>query len=168
MEIKDARSLPSIAQEDLRQKAIKAVMDGKKQVEIAGILNVTRQAVGKWVSKFRREGEESLKAKRKGRPEGGKLLPWQAAQIVNALIDHHPEQLKLPFYLWTREAVAQLIEQRFGIRLSVWTVGRYWRDGDSLPRSQSGVPMSKTRRWCKTGWRRIIRYYSGKLKRKRL
>ena len=125
MEIKDARSLPSIAQEDLRQKAIKAVMDGKKQVEIAEILNVTRQAVGKWVSKFRKEGEESLKAKRKGRPEGGKLLPWQAAQIANTLIDRHPEQLKLPFYLWTREAVAQLIEQRFNIRFSVWTVGRY-------------------------------------------
>ena len=85
MEIKDARSLPSIVQEDLRQKAIKAVMDGKKQVEIAEILNVTRQAVGKWVSKFRKEGEESLKAKRKGRPEGGKLLPWQAAQIANTL-----------------------------------------------------------------------------------
>jgi transposase len=31
--------------------------------------------------------------------------------------------MKLPFYLWTREAVAQLIEQRFGIQLSVWTVG---------------------------------------------
>ena len=125
MEIKDARSLPSIAQEDLRQKAIKAVMDGKKQVEIAEILNVTRQAVGKWVSKYRTEGEESLKTKRKGRPEGGKLLPWQAAQIANTLIDRHPEQMKLPFYLWTREAVAQLIEQRFGIQLSVWTVGRY-------------------------------------------
>jgi hypothetical protein len=31
MEIKDARSLPSIAQEDLRQKAIKAVMDGENK-----------------------------------------------------------------------------------------------------------------------------------------
>ena len=97
MEIKDARSLPSIAQEDLRQKAIKAVMDGKKQVEIAEILNVTRQAVGKWVSKYRTEGEESLKAKRKGRPEGGKLLPWQAAQIANTLIDRHPEQTETSF-----------------------------------------------------------------------
>jgi transposase len=61
MEIKDARSLPSIAQEGLRQKAIKAVMDSKKQVEIAEILNVTRQAVGKWVSIFRTEGEESCR-----------------------------------------------------------------------------------------------------------
>ena len=40
-------------------------------------------------------------------------------------MDRCPEQLKLPFYLWTRKAVAQLIERRFGIRLSIWTVGRY-------------------------------------------
>ena len=125
MKIKDARSLPSIAQEDLRQKAIKAIIGGKKQVDVAKILGVTRQAVGKWVSMFRQEGDRSLKAKQRGRPKGGKLLPWQAAQIAKAVTDHHPEQLKLPFYLWTREAVAQLIEQRFGIRLSIWTVGRY-------------------------------------------
>jgi transposase len=41
------------------------------------------------------------------------------------VVDRYPEQLKLPFYLWTREAVAELIEQKFGIRLSIWTVGRY-------------------------------------------
>jgi transposase len=41
------------------------------------------------------------------------------------VVNHYPEQLRLPFYLWTREAVGQLIEQRFGIGLSVWTVGRY-------------------------------------------
>jgi len=125
VKITDARSLPSIAQEDLRQKAVKAVMDGKKQVEVAKILGVTRQAVGKWINKFRQGGNKSLKAKQKGRPRGGKLLPWQAAQIAKTVTDHYPEQLKLPFYLWTREAIAQLIEQRFGIRLSVWTVGRY-------------------------------------------
>ena len=125
MKIKDARSLPAIAQEDLRQKAIKAILDGKMQIEVADILGVTRQAVGKWVSKYRQGGEKSLKAKQKGRPKGGKLLPWQAAQIAKTVTDHHPEQLKLPFYLWTREAVAQLIERRFGIQFSIWTVGRY-------------------------------------------
>lgn len=53
------------------------------------------------------------------------MQPWQSAQIVKVVVDHHPEQLKLPYYLWTREAVAQLIRRRFGIKLSVWTVGRY-------------------------------------------
>jgi transposase len=125
MEVKDARSLPSVAQEDLRRKAIKAVMDGRKQVEVAKILGVTRQTVGTWVRKFREGGEKALKAKKRGRRKGGSLLPWQSAQVARAVIDHNPEQLKLPFYLWTREAVARLIEQRFGLRLSIWTVGRY-------------------------------------------
>ena len=39
-------------------------------------------------------------------------------------MDRCPDQLTLPFALWTREAVAQLIERRFGVRLSIWTVGR--------------------------------------------
>jgi transposase len=45
--------------------------------------------------------------------------------VVRLITDRCPDQLKLPFFLWTREAVRDLIEQRFGIRLSVWTVGRY-------------------------------------------
>ena len=123
MKTHDARSLPSIAQEDLRRKAINAVLDGKKQVEVAEVFGITRQAVGKWVKTYRKGGEKALKAKRRGRPKGGSLLPWQAAQIAKTVIHRHPEQLRLPFCLWTREGVGQLIEKRFGIRLSVWTVG---------------------------------------------
>ena len=64
MNLRDARSLPAIAQEDLRQKAIKAVLDGKKQVEVAKILGVTRQAVGEWVKTYREEGSRALKAQK--------------------------------------------------------------------------------------------------------
>lgn len=107
MKIQDARSLPSGAQAHIRRKAVKAVLDGEKQVEVAKIFGVTRQAVGKWVKAYREGGEKALKAKRRGRPGGGSLLPWQAAQIAKTVIDRLPEQLKLPFYLWTREAEAQ-------------------------------------------------------------
>lgn len=125
MKTQDARSLPSIAQEDIRLKAIQAVQNGAKQVEVADIFGVTRHAVGKWVKVYKEGGEKALKAKKRGRPKGGSLLPWQAAQIAKSVVDRCPDQLKLPFYLWTREAVAQLIENRFGIQLSVWTAGRY-------------------------------------------
>ena len=125
MERVDARSLSSSAQEHLRHLAVKAIVDGKKQNAVAKLLGVTPQTVCRWVKAYRRQGKEALKAKKKGRPPGGKLLPWQAAQIAKTVIDHHPEQLKLPFYLWTREAVSLLIKRRFGVHLSVWTVGRY-------------------------------------------
>ena len=68
-------------------------------------------------------------------------------------MDRTPDQLKLPFYLWTREAVAQLIERRFGIRLSIWTVGRYlarWSFTPQKPMSRSFEQKPKTvKHWLK-------------------
>lgn len=125
MKIPDARSLPTKAQEDIRRKAVKAVLGGKKQVEVAELFGVTRQAVGRWVKAHREGGEKALRRKKKGRPRKLRLLPWQAALTVKTITDRHPDQLKLPFYLWTREAVTQLIEKRYGVRVSVWTAGRY-------------------------------------------
>jgi len=125
MKMRDARTLPSIAQEDLRRKVLRAILEGKKQMEAAQIFGVTRQAVGKWVKKYREGGARALRARKRGRPSKSSLLPWQAAQIAKAVVHRYPEQLKLPFYLWTREAVAELIERKFEIRLSRWTVGRY-------------------------------------------
>jgi transposase len=125
MTTNDFRSLPPKAQEDIRRKAVNAVEQGRTRVEVAELFGVSNKAVGQWVRAYRKHGSKALKANKRGRPKGGSLAPVQAAQTVKAIVDRTPDQLKLPFCLWTREAVAQLIEDRFGIRLSVWTVGRY-------------------------------------------
>jgi len=39
------------------------------------------------------------------------------------VMDRHPDQLKLPFYLWTRQAVVDLVTRKYGVNLSVWTMG---------------------------------------------
>lgn len=121
----DARSLSASAQELLRRRAVRAVLSGQRQIEVAALFGVTRQAVANWLRAHRGGGLRALKARRQGRPTGGRLDDRQAAVIVRLIRDRRPDQLKLPFYLWTREAVAQLIEQRWGLALSVWTVGRY-------------------------------------------
>jgi len=134
MKIKDARKLPSEAQEDIRRKAVKAVMDGRTKTEAAQIFGVTRQAVTRWVKGYEQGGQKVLKAKKRGRRKGDKkLLSWQAAQTAKMVKDRHPDQLKLPFFLWTRQAVAELIENRFEIHLSVWTVGRYLKTWGFTP-----------------------------------
>jgi transposase len=108
-------------------------------MEAAQIFGVTRQAVGKWVKKYREGGARALRARKRGRPSKSSLLPWQGAQIAKAVAQRYPEQLKLPFYLWTREAVAELIERKFEIRLSRWTVGRYFAQWGFTPQK----PMQK-------------------------
>jgi transposase len=133
MKTPDARSLPPVAQEDLRRRAVRAVLGGKTQLEVAETFGVTRQSVGRWIKAHREGGGKALKARKRGRPKGKALEPWQAAQTCRAIEDRRPEQLKLPFYLWTRQAVAQLIGERFGVRLSVWTVGRYLKSWGFTP-----------------------------------
>lgn len=125
MNCKDARSLSPQAQEALRLRTVQAVVAGMKQTQAVRVFGVSRAAIGKWMKQWRQGGTKTLKAKPQGRPKGrSRLRPWQAAQVVRTITDRTPDQLKMPFVLWTREAVVQLIEQRFGVRLSVWTVGR--------------------------------------------
>src|SRR5688500_3342824 len=127
MQRDDARRLSAEAQQALRIRTVKAVCSGMTQVEAARVFGVTRQAVGKWMRAHAAGGVRALKAQRRGRPKGsgGRLKPWQAAHTAKLLTDRTPDQLKLPFYLWTRVAVAELIERKFGIRLSLSSVGRY-------------------------------------------
>ena len=40
-------------------------------------------------------------------------------------IGKRPEQLKMDFYLWSRAAVSQLIEQEFGIKLQTRSIGKH-------------------------------------------
>jgi len=122
---RDNRSLSVEAQEELRKRAVQYVLSGKKQKEAAKVFQVTDKVVSRWMVVYRKKGFGGLKGKKKGRPKGGVLKPWQAAQVVRTIQGRCPDQLRLPFYLWTREAVGQLIEQRFGVRRSVWQVGRY-------------------------------------------
>src|SRR4051812_38698887 len=71
----------------------------------------------------RAEGAQSQAQSR--RTGGGALNDKQAGRIYQLILGKMPDQLKLPFYLWTRAAVAQLIEREFAVAVSLSTVGRY-------------------------------------------
>lgn len=129
METRDARSLPGVAQEDLRKKAVRAVLSGMTQAQTAGIFGVSRYSVFKWLAAYREGGEDALAGHRRGRRtgQGAALTVGEAARVVGWIQGRCPEQLRLPFALWTREAVQELIEERLGTRLALTTVGKYLR-----------------------------------------
>lgn len=122
----DTRCLSPSAQEDLRRRVVQAVCEqNMSKAAAARTFNVSRTSVHNWVHKFRRRGAPGLNSKPRGRPRCSRLRGHQAATIVRLVSDRCPDQLKLPFALWTRQAVTQLIADRFDIRLSVSTIGRY-------------------------------------------
>jgi len=156
----DARTLSSQAQETLRMRVVAAIEDGMKQVDAVRVFGVSRAAIGKWMKQYRQGGEKSLKARPQGRPKGhSRLKGWQAAQIVRTITDRAPDQLKLPFVLWTRAAVAQLIEERFGVKVSLMTVGRWLKRWGLTPqkpvrRAWEQNP-KQVERWLKVEYPRV-------------
>jgi transposase len=128
MDTHDARKLSPAALQDLRHRAVRAVVErGLKVTEACRTFGVGRTALHGWLASYREGGEAALVLRKRGRKPEPSLKGHQAATIVRLITDRCPDQLKLPFALWTREAVGQVIERRYGVRLSVWTVGRLLR-----------------------------------------
>ena len=122
----DARKLDTATQAHLRRLVVKAVRGGMKQTDAARTYQVSLRAVRKWVGLAKGGGLRALKPGRRGRRPGeGRLDKSQAARIRALIVGKLPDQLKLPFYLWTRAAVASLIEREYAVQVSATTVGRY-------------------------------------------
>ena len=93
------------------------VESGMTRVCVASILEVSAVQAGSWVKRYKNGGMKSLKSKPKGRPEGSgqQLTPEQEKEIQKLITDKMPDQLKMKFALWSREAVRKLIQDRYGV-----------------------------------------------------
>jgi len=122
----DARKLDMATQAHLRRTVVHAIRGGMTQTQAAATFGASLRAVNKWVALDKAGGLRALKPKKRGRRAGeGRLNPAQAARIRQLIVGKMPDQLKLPFYLWTRAAVAALIEREHGVAVSLTTIGRY-------------------------------------------
>lgn len=97
------------------------------------MFKVSRTAIHHWTKATAVQGTKALKAKKRGPRSSSRLLPDQAATAVRLIEQKCPDQLGLPFYLWTREAVQHLLSERFELSVSVWTVGRYLKKWGFTP-----------------------------------
>ena len=130
----DARMLSPQAKEDLRRRVVHAVVEqGMRPAHAVRVFRVSRTAVHGWVKAYHAGGARALQAHKLGRPKRSRLAGHQAATAVKLITQRCPDQLQLPFALWTRQAVCQLLAGRFGLRVSVWTAGRYLRHWGLTP-----------------------------------
>lgn len=129
MEKSDARSLSPDAQETLRKRAVQAVFGGMKQYVVANAFGVSAYIISQWVKRYRTDGIQALNAHKKGPQQGTNTLltSKQAGMIRRMIIDKCPEQLKLPFFLWSRESVQELIQRKCDVKVSINTAGNYLR-----------------------------------------
>lgn len=128
MIVHDTRHLSPQAQEVIRHQVVHTVLEqGMKKTQAARTFHVSRTSIDTWIKAYRSGGEPSLSSGKRGRKPQIRLNKSQSQWVVRRIMDRCPDQLKLPFVLWTREAVVELIRKHCGLKLSVWTIGRYLR-----------------------------------------
>lgn len=161
MRLKDARHLSATAQEALRYRVVNAVENGMSKSVASRVFKVSRTAVHYWTKAAASKGALSLKARKRGPRSSSRLLPHQAATAVRLIEQKCPDQLGLPFYLWTREAVQHFLSERFELSVSVWTVGRYLKKWGFTPqkplrRAYEQDPKA-VQQWLETEYPQICR-----------
>ena len=62
-----------------------------------------------------------------------RLKGWQCAQIVKLITDKTPDQLRMPFVLWTAAAVRDLVITMFSVVLPRRTMRKYLSNWDFTP-----------------------------------
>lgn len=113
--------------EQRRQLAVRRVLEGWTQKDVAAFLGVTPGAVNRWVRAYRQGGDEAIKAKpTPGRPS--KLTARQERSVLTWLAKS-PRAFGYKTELWTTRRLAEVIEKRFGVRfnanyLAAWLTGR--------------------------------------------
>ena len=98
----------------------------QKFAVIADTLRISYDAVSRIVRSFKKNGCLA-KEKTRGRKKGEKrtLTLKQENEIQRIIIDKYPDQMKLGFALWTRAAVKQLIQQKYGIDMPMRSISNY-------------------------------------------
>jgi transposase len=127
MEKTDARTYSQEVQEALRKQIVRLRKEGRSNKEVAEIVGVSISHASRVWTRYQEEGVNSIAKGKRGRREGAQrtLTAEQETLIRKLLIDRTPDQLKLPFALWTRSSVQQLIRQQCGFEMPIRTVGEY-------------------------------------------
>ena len=121
------RKLSAAAQEERRRQVVGLRQRGLTCREIAGQVGLSRTGVIDICQRFAAEGTKGLVSKPRGRkPDEQRLLDAAQEAAVQGLIRRHtPDEVGLPFALWSRAAVGALVARHCGVRLAVRTVGKY-------------------------------------------
>jgi transposase len=124
---KDRRRASTDARLELRRQVVELRAMGKTMVEISAITGYARTYCSTLLKKLNDAPERLEALPRGGRPKGSKraLSAKEEREAQRLICGKFPDQLQLPFALWTRVAIRELIRVRFDVRLSIRGVGEY-------------------------------------------
>jgi transposase len=120
---RDGRTFDHQTLEAIRLMAIERVREGEHPADVIASYGFNRTTIYKWINAAQEAGDEALRSTTgTGRPRT--LTPAQEQQVFRWVNGRDPRQYGLDFGLWTRAVVAELIEQKFGIKLGLTAIGQ--------------------------------------------
>lgn len=123
MKKQDARRLSHETLEEIRIRAVRQVQAGESPEKVIATLGFSSRCIYNWLAMYRAGGWDALRAKKiSGRPQklSGSQLKW----LYRTVTMKNPLQLQLPFALWTRGQIQTLLQRKYGVKLSLTSVGR--------------------------------------------
>jgi transposase len=122
---RDGRKLDHKTLEEIRRMAVERVREGEDPSVVIASYGFCRTTIYKWLraAKGRGRGLGALRS-RKGTGRPPKLTKSQRRQVFRWINGKDPRQYGFDFGLWTRLVVAELVADRFGVELSLASVGK--------------------------------------------
>src|SRR3954454_10520373 len=123
MRANDGRKLDHRTLEAIRLRAVAQVDAGVPAAQVGrglAALGLHRRTIYTWLTTERAEGRAALRA----RPVPGRARKLTDAQLGELIDKTDPRDHGFAVALWTRQIVRQLIKARFGVELTVASVGR--------------------------------------------
>jgi transposase len=121
---RDGRTVAHNTLEEMRMLALQRMNEGEKPAVVAASFGMNRT----WAYKVRAaargrgKGVRALRStKGTGRPRS--LTATQERQVFRWINGKNPQQYGFDFGLWTRQIVRELVAERFGISLSLASIG---------------------------------------------
>jgi len=160
---RDRRRASTDARIELRRQVIALRAMGKRLAEISAITGYAKTYCSTLCKRLRDKPEALEGLARGGRPKGAQraLSARDERQARVLICGKFPDQLSLPFALWTRAAVRELLRVRFGVRLSIRSVGDYLARWGYTPQKAARRAYERddaaVRAWLAEEYPRIVR-----------
>jgi transposase len=127
MEPTNGKRLSTEVLNERRRQAVKLRLGGMKLAVVATTVGLSQGTIISAMKSYNAGSWPAVAVGARGRSTGdGRTLTAEQEKTIRKMIcDRTPDQLKMPYALWTRSAVGELIRQQFGVKLPVRTVGHY-------------------------------------------
>ena len=121
--LEDARKIPDEVMSYLRKIAVRAIEDKNYSPEfIADAFGISRTAIYAWLRRYRRDGYSGLDTRQSS---GSPCIVTEEMDrwLNNTVCNRTPMDFGYDTVLWTREILAELLNEKFGIVVGGSAVG---------------------------------------------